>query len=830
MSEAAEDRCPAAVGAGIALTSLALMHTQIVLTRIFSVVVWYHFAFFAISVALLGLSASAIAVHAFGERVLGARTPRLLSLSALVFAASVLALGVLVLQATPDWFGAGAAASFTTFTPKLLAVFFATMLPFFLGGFALSLALSRWTAAIHRNYAFDLCGAALACAVVIPVLDVLGGPKALLVSAACGALAAVAFAAADTKIASVGLRLAPWAFAGAAVVGAGAAASAAGAYDVRVAKGLDLRAMVPEWNRWNSFSLVSVFPSWNFRGWGTSPKYSAPIPPQKALVIDMNAFTPLLAFDGDLAKVEFTRFDLSALAFVLHPKLESTCIVGAGGGKDVLASLAAGAHHVTAVEVNPLIATDVMRGAYRDFTGGLYERPDVELHVEDGRSFLRRSTGRYDVILISMVDTSAATAAGAYALAENTLYTADAFSDFLDHLSPGGMLTVSSVSLKGLAVGARLASLARAALGARGLDAATRVAVVQTPWLTAPDAMMNNVVVKPSGFTAEDRAALERAADDLGFQLGYVPGRVAPAGGPPERAWIGRILAEKDGAALARERSRWPLDVSPVDDDRPYFFYQNRFRDGFRALFSTGDPHLFGNGLAVLLKVLLAAIVMVGCCIFAPLAWMRREKGADDGGHRVARWDLAFVACLGLGYMFVEIALIQRFLPYLGTPTNALTAVLLVLLLSGGIGARAFGAATSGAKQRLFVALVLYAAVLAVVFPSVARATVGLPLAARGVIVALSVAPLGGMMGVPLPSCLAAVRAEDARRIPWLWGVNGAASVLGSVLATLGSMHAGVTALLTAGVVLYALVALIWPKLSEPSAVSRQPSAGGAGH
>jgi spermidine synthase len=802
--------CPPAVSAGIFLTSLSLMHSQIVLTRIFSVVVWYHFAFFAISVALLGLSASAIAVYALGDRLLGDRTPRVLAASALAFSASVLVLGVLILHATPDWFGAGAGASFTTFTPKLLGVFFATTLPFFIGGFALSLALGRWAGAIHRNYAYDLSGAALACAVVIPVLDHLGGPKALLVSATSGVVAALAFAAAGRGSAA---RLVPFAAAGAAILAAGLGASASGALDVRVAKGLDLAKMVPEYNRWNSFSLVSVFPSWNFRGWGTSPKYAAPIAAQKGLVIDMNAFTPLLAFDGDVAKVEFTRFDLSALAFVIHPALERTCIVGSGGGKDVLASLASGARHVTAVEVNPLIATDVMRGQYRAFTGGLYDRADVELHVEDGRSFLRRSPGRYDVILISMVDTSAATAAGAYALAENTLYTTDAFSDFLDHLAPGGILTVSSVSLEGLAVGARLASLARAALTARGVNPANAVAVVQTPWLTAPGAVMSNVLIKPSGYAPQERAAVARAADDLGFHVGYLPGQAA-APDTPEQAWIGRILSEPDEAALARERDGWPLDVSPVGDDRPYFFYQNRFKDSFRALGSKGDPHLFGNGLVVLLKVLAAAVVMVGACIFGPLFWLRR-RGANAGA--VLSWDLLFVACLGLGYMFIEIALIQRFLPYLGTPTHALTAVLLVLLLSGGIGARVFGAASARTKQRLFIALVLCAIAVALGFPLVARATAWLPLGARAIIVGALLAPLGTLMGVPLPSGLAAVRARDEKLVPWLWGVNGAASVLGSVLATLGSMHAGITALLAAGIALYAAVALLWPKLAPAS-------------
>lgn len=806
-----DEDCPLSVSLGVGLTSLALMHTQIVLTRIFSVVVWYHFAFFAISVALLGLSASAIAVQIAAPRLGRERTPLVLAVTALTFAASIPLLGVLVLRATPDWFGAGLQASITTFTPKLLAVFLATTLPFFVGGFAISLALSAWPRAIHRNYAYDLGGAALACALVIPVLDHLGGPKALLVSSAFAALSAPAFALASTATARA-RAVTRAAVAGALVVGAGVLGSTASAFEVRVAKGIDLSNMVPEFSRWNSFSLVTVFPSWNFHGWGTSPVFPLPVPDQRALVIDMNAFTPLLAFDGDFTKVAFTRFDLSAFAFTLHPHLERTCIVGAGGGKDVIASLAAGARHVTAVEVNPLIATDVMRGSYAGFTGRLYDRPDVTLVVEDGRSFLRRSSERCDVILISMVDTSAATAAGAYALAENTLYTAEAFGDFLDHLAPGGIFTVSSISLEGLAAGARFAAVARAALAARGMEASDRVAVVQTPWLAmGSGATMNNVLVKPSGFSDTERKALTETVQRLGFRTAYAPGEPAPAAGAPELTWIHETLVEKDETALAQARETWPLDVSPIDDDRPYFFYQNRLRNAFSALASRGDTHLFGNGLVVLLKVLVAATLMVVACIVGPLFWMRRKTAARAP---LARWDLLFVACLGLGYMFVEIGLIQRFLPYLGTPTHALTAVLLVLLLAGGAGARFFGDASTRVKQRLFFALVAYAAVVAFLFPHVAHATQGLTLGARAIIVAICLAPLGTMMGVPLPSGLAAMRARDESRIPWLWGVNGATSVLGSVVATLGSMHAGISALLAAGIALYGAVALIWPKLS----------------
>lgn len=789
---------------GVGVTSLALMHTQIVLTRLFSVVVWYHFAFFAISVALLGLSASAVAVHALQSKLASLSIPRILGAVSLLFALSILGLAFAVIHVTPDWFGAGEAAFFTSFTPKLLLIFCATTGPFFVGGFVLSLAMSRWSASIHRIYAYDLAGAAVACGIVIPVLNTLGGPDALVLSAGFAGLAAVIFGSADRP--ALHLRaVAVWVCLAGLVVGPGVLGAASGALQIRVAKGLDLTRSAPEYSRWNSFSLISVFPSWHFHGWGLSPKYTAPIPAEKSLVIDMNAYTPLLAFDGDFADVAHTRYDLSSLAFSLRPPTH-VCIVGAGGGKDVLAALASGATRVTALEVNPLIADDVMRHQYKEFNGGLYDRPDVELHIEDGRSFLRGSREQYDVVLVSMVDTSAATAAGAYALAENGLYTVDAFKDFMARLTPDGILTVSSVSLPGLAVGTRLAALARAALNEMGRDPARAVAVVETHWLAVNGATMYNILVKPNGFDARELQGLRDLTDERGFRLTYLPNS-STGSAQGEQHWIARTLREPDREALAAEQASWPLDVSAVYDDRPYFFYQNRLRESWRALWSPGDAHLFGNGLSVLLKVLLVSIFMVAACIIVPLAWLQRDHG-HTSKHAV--WRILYVASLGLGYMFLEVGCIQRLLLYLGTPTYALTAVLLVLLLSGGIGSRTAAAQAAGSIQRFLLALVVYAALWMWTWPFIAEATVQLPLSGRALLGGMSLVPLGFLMGIPLPSGLRMVQLRDREHIAWLWGVNGATSVLGSVLATLGSMHLGITAVLGIGVVLYLATATLW--------------------
>ena len=213
-------------------------------------------------------------------------------------------------------------------------------------------------------------------------------------------------------------------------VAIGAFASASGSLSVKIAKQIDLRRYPPEFDAWNSFSQVTVLPVSHFSGWGRSPAYHGAPAQQKSLYIDLGAMTTLTRFDGSFDSVEYALYDLSAFVFRARPSPDEVCIIGAGGGKDVLAALAAGSHRVTAVEINSLIVDGVMRGKFREFTGGLYSRPDVEVHVEDGRSFVRRTSRRFDVLQLSMVDTSAATAAGAFALTENSLYTTDAFADF----------------------------------------------------------------------------------------------------------------------------------------------------------------------------------------------------------------------------------------------------------------------------------------------------------------------------------------------------------------------------------------------------------------
>jgi hypothetical protein len=813
----------ARTGAGVALLSAALMMAEIVLTRIFSVIIWYHFAFFAISVALFGLGAAALAVHLLQLRLAVEHTGRWLSLSALTLALTLVGVDLALVNVAPNWFGTGLSSAFTQITGKLVLLFLIASAPFLAGGFALALAFTRYSAELSRLYFWDLVGAGLACLLVVPLLSLVGGPLGLLAAALFSAGAAIAFAPAlRSKLGGAGLAVAV------ATLLLGVTNPLSGWFDVKLAKGIPLDKIKPEYNRWNSFSMVTVLPHLGFAGWSASSLQAGrPVAEQKTLLIDLNAMTTLTRFSGDFRTVSYASLDLTAFVYQVKPEAQRVCVIGAGGGKDVLAALASGAKEVIALEINPLIVNDLVRGKYREFTGGLYDRPDVRAVVDDGRSFVRRSRRQYDIVQLSMVDTSAATAAGAYALTENSLYTADSFRDFLAHLGPGGMLSVASVSLSDLAVGARLVAIARAALNLHGASLEKSLIVLRAPWLGSKEATLYVVLVKPEGFDAAETELAALAADKLGFLTVYVPGRKSSAPHALEDRWIAEIVAAKNDAALVSTISTWPLDVSATTDNRPFFFYQNRLSDFGRALTGSGPSHLFGNGLVIVSKVLMIALVLVVIFAILPLVLGR---SAIASGRGAPGWDLGYACCLGLGFMFVEIPLIQRFALELGDPTATLSVVLFVLLVSGGIGSRVFAKTDERSARRLRVALigvVLLALGFALISDIVLALARPWSRLGRTAVAGLLLVPLGLLLGVALPAGFAAVARRANARIPWLWSINSATSVLGSIAATLLALHAGISLTLVAGAGFYALALALSFKVmatDESGAVQRSPA------
>lgn len=769
---------------GVALTAFATIALELLLTRIYSVTMYYHFAFMVISLALLGLAIAGVTTYLLPRVFKLTRVAELASGFTLLFAiGAVIALEVSV--TSPIRLKVPMSESL----PTLLLLYFAAALPFLMSGFALTLAISSAGERINRIYAFDLIGAAAGCLFVIPAISRLGGPGAILMVAAVGGVGAALFALSGTGK----LRL-PLAGAGAVVALVlailGVTELGARRFAIRTNPDKFLAGHKVLYEKWNAFSQITV---------GNAGRGD-----HRWIFIDQDAATRMWSGDiapGYTAPLDFAEVRVAALVYSLR-HAGPALIIGPGGGTDVISALRAGVPRVVGVEVNPIIAEDVMRGTFAGWNGDLYNDPRVHVVVDEGRSYIRRSGEAYSSIQATLVDTWAASSSGAFTLSENNIYTVEAFEEFLDHLQPGGVLAVTRwYDSKQPKEFLRLIGLGRAALESRGVKDVSR------HFLLAEDrGQRGTLLLSRDPFTDEDLAAAKaRAAQDK-LRLLYVPGAET------NDKFLGSFLTAPSASDFFAEL---PYDATPTTDDKPFFFYTVRPGELFSLLGQLDSLERNNLGLAILLILLLVSTALTLLFVVLPLLLFRRDALKVDRGPKLR--VLAFFLCLGLGFILVEIGFMQRFVLFLGHPIYALAVVLATLLAASGTGSALSGglAARWGARGLarraiavLAVLMIIYALVLGPVF----HALLGLPLGGRIVIAALLVAVPGLLMGALLPTGVRAANALGPEVVPWAWGLNGATSVVGSILAITLSMNYGFTATLYVGVGAYLLGMLALPE------------------
>jgi hypothetical protein len=454
---------------------------------------------------------------------------------------------------------------------------------------------------------------------------------------------------------------------------------------------------------------------------------------------------------------------------------------------------------VTGVEVNRDVLGATTR-VFGDFAGHIERHPKVTLRVDEARSYLTRLDRKFDIVQISLIDTWAATAAGAFVLTENSLYTAEAWETFLKHLNPTGILSVSRwyyPTRPGETI--RTASLAREALRRLGAtDPAAHVIMVKAPRAQGLAGALGNgvstILVSPTAFTADDLATLGQEISRLGFEFIATPGSA-------ENDIYSTILGGTEEDAK-KFYSGYSLDVTAPTDDRPFFFQMLRLRDVFRPLSESWlDPNKTNlEAIRLLAALLVIVTVLTVLCVGLPLAW--KSKRSDLAGS--GPW-LSFFFFIGLGFMFVEISEMQRLMVLLGKPTYALSVVLFTLLVGSGSGSLVSSQLIEGAgiaPRRLLVGVIAVLTLFGCATPFVIDALRASETPVRIGAAAAMLLPMGFMMGLPFPLGLRAA-ASRSELVPWLWGVNGAASVLCSVLATVVALGAGITASFWAGVACY---------------------------
>ena len=780
---------------------------ELVLTRLMSLTLYHHFAFLAVSLALLGIAVGGVAVYAFPTPTGYVDVCRRMGWASLGFAATVVTSFVV-----QQHFSLSAEQNLSGLLSTTIKV---TMLatPFFFVGWCMALGLRYYAFDASRVYAADLLGAGCGSLFSIGLLEYLGGIGALVALSFPAGLSAWAFFSTGTSNTAKGR----WK--------ANAWIAASLLLSLAMGSLLDLRppnrsvTSAPLTERWNAFSRVGVYEirdSAKALRETVSSRYAGSFPEVKFIQIDSSAGSHILNFsDGDLSSHEYLIHDITYVGFHLHDRDGKVLVIGPGGGRDVLAALLTGRQQITGIEVNPIIA-DLMRNEFASFSGNLWQRPGFDLVVDEARSYLARDHHHYDFIHASLACTWAATAGGAFVLTENSLYTVEAFSAYLAHLNDSGILSMTMWFRGRPGELLRLVNLGQEALRKEGVaEPKLHIAVLShstgQKYAKVLDSGFGTFLMKKTPFQPDELERLKQLVDLLGFKVLYAPDQ------PSEPEF--KALLENDPHQFTEN---YPLDISPPSDDRPFFFYQMRYADFVPALFGNGagpsnsDP-LHRTVAGILMSLLLASTILVLTLLLIPLSWKSLAK-SDLTMRSIIQ--LMYFALIGLGFMLVEIPLLQRLSIFLGKPIFAFSVVLFTLLTCAGIGSflsvwlsRKLDAAT----HAVFLLLIILLLALILWLPVILTWAMPLPEHWRILLAMLCLAPLGVLLGLPLPIAIFRLGIDSESLIPLAWGVNGGASVLASVLAMLVSINWGLKITLTLGGACYLFAWLLWHVMAKNS-------------
>ena len=776
---------------GLFLLSAATLAFEVNLTRIFSVSQFYHFAFMTVSLALFGFGASGTLLTLFPG--ITRRAGRALPLLGLAFAVAAVGSYWITLQIPFDSFSIAVDSA----QWGVLALHYLLLsLPFLCTGAAVAVLLGLHAGKVGRTYAANLAGSAVGCLLSVALPALVGAVGVVLLCAALACAAAICF---TWRRGTKWWWAVPQVVMALLLLSAGFDPPTSLELELSPYKSISYALQYPDarliFQRWNGFSRVDVVEASAIRSLpGQGFACSSQPPPQRGLFVDGDNQSPITHVSAPEDLRPLTDCLLLSLPYRLRPQAQAL-VLDPGGGFGVLVALAEGAIEVAAVESNPLVVRAVREQG--EWAGSLYESPQLRLFEEEGRAHLARTGPSYDVIFLPPPGVYHPVTSGAYSLAEEYQFTVEGFVSALERLDEEGVLA----TVRWLQVPPS-ESLRTFALAVEAVEHTGGIPAQSLVALRSYNQML--ILVRQGPFTTAELATVREFAGDRFFDLVYAPDI------DPGEVNLYNVLLSPDyylaftGLLQATDRTAWleeyTFDVGPPTDDRPFFGHFYRWRQADEVLAMAG--HVWqpfgGAGYLVLLGLLAVAIAAAGLLILLPLLGLGRVRAAL--GRRETFYRLSTFGFLGLAYLLVEVPLLQRFILILGHPSYAMATVLGAILMFSGLGSL-LSRRVSGRMAMLAVVglVLLYQVGLA----QISDTLLGLPLAARVILAVVGLGPLGILMGIPFPSSLNSLQESAPGLMVWAWGINGALSVVASVLAALAALSWGFGAVLLLGALCY---------------------------
>jgi len=787
---------------GIFLISLSVLIFELTLTRIFSIIQWNYLAFMIISIAFLGYGASGTFLTVTPSLTNKNRIqslPDLLSRFALIYGLSILLALFLIMRIPFDLYR----LNVDHYQWLFLAFYYlAIALPFFFAGTCISLAITHLPEKVSRLYFYDLTGASLGCLAFLFFTSYINIINLVILLAIIGLAASFLFSYTQQKrlfsfiplilIAILFLfNFSPfWSL----------------SLPINPYKELFTFLRYPETRildqKENSFSQVKVVQSPAVKyAPGLSLNFEGRIPEQLGLLTDDSGLSAITRFDGTKESIRFTDYLSNALGFYLTEGRDRVLVIGAGGGLDMLSALYQESKVIEAIELNPLVI-DLLKEQYADYSGQLFNRPEITILPGEGRSVLKGIDHSYELIQISLVGSAAASSGGFYSISENYLYTVEGMIDFWQHLSLDGVICITRWLLFPPRESVKLTAIALEALKKVGIENPENHIALIRSWGTTTficskrpiDKKMIDIIIS---------FCQERSFDPVYFP-GISPSQVNQNHKLEKpyyyEAIFNLVRYFQQGGVNDYYRDYF-FNITPATDNRPFFFYFLKWRNIPTIIRDTSywQPIIEWGNLMVF-ATLVQGLVLSFFFIFLPL-WIKKVS-PEKGWY----FPLLYFAALGFGYMLIEISFIQKFILYLTNPTYASSVIIFSFLFFSGLGSRFsqhFQQKAIYYLSRIIPVICLFLVLYQGLIPLIFQHTLQLPLIIRFLLTAALIAPLAFLMGMPFPLGIGIIAGKRGNMIPWAWATNNFCSILASVSAVIIALSAGFQAVGYLAAVIY---------------------------